>query len=83
MHMYLEYHSVPPLVGIGTPTPNPSPASECALPPGTKGGGGGGGTRSPAYEGVGEFQCGRLERKLSTLSSQCLVSNTAKLLHNL
>ncbi len=30
VHIYLEYHSVCPLVGIGTPTP--SPASECASP---------------------------------------------------
>ncbi len=35
VHIYLEYHSVCPLVRIGTPTP--SPPSECAPPPGTKG----------------------------------------------
>ncbi len=38
VHIYLEYLSVCPLVGIGTPLP-PSPASEYAPPPpGTKGG---------------------------------------------
>jgi hypothetical protein len=38
--IYIEHHSVCPLVGIGTPPP--LAASECALPPpGPKGGGGG------------------------------------------
>ncbi len=32
VHIYLEYHSVCPLVGIGTP-PTPSPASERVGPP--------------------------------------------------
>jgi hypothetical protein len=41
--VYLEYHSVCPLDGIGTP----SPASECASPAGT---------HSPACKGVGESQ---------------------------
>jgi hypothetical protein len=49
-------HNVSPLVGIGTPLS----ASDCASP-GTKGGGG---THSPACEGVGESQFGRLGRKL-------------------
>jgi hypothetical protein len=53
VHVYLEYHSLCPLVGIGTP----SPASECASPRGT---------HSPACEGVGEFQFGRLERITNT-----------------
>jgi hypothetical protein len=47
MYEYLEYHSVCPLVRIGTPS-TPSPASECARPPGTKGG-----TYSAAGEAVG------------------------------
>jgi hypothetical protein len=34
---------------FNVPCPNPSPASECALPPGTKGGW----TQSPACEGWG------------------------------
>jgi hypothetical protein len=37
---YKEYHSVCPLVGIGTPLPPLSPAS-VPLPPKPKGGGGG------------------------------------------
>ncbi len=52
-----------PLVGIGTPHPS-SPASEWALPPEPKVG-----THSPACEGMGESQFGRLERKLSILST--------------
>ncbi len=41
VHIYKEYHSVCPLVGIGTlPSPLSPLASECAPPPGTKGGGG-------------------------------------------
>jgi hypothetical protein len=42
VHIYKEYHSVCPLVGIGAlPSPNPSLASECAPPPQNRGGGGG------------------------------------------
>ncbi len=37
VHIYLEYHSVCPLVWIGTH--NPSPVCECALPSELKGGG--------------------------------------------
>ncbi len=56
-----EYHSVCPLVGIGTlPTPL-SPAS-VPLPPEP-----GGGAHSPAGEGLGESQFRRLEKKVSTL----------------
>jgi hypothetical protein len=48
VHVYLEYHSVRPLVWIGTPPPPiQSPASECV--PWTNGRG----THSPAGEGVG------------------------------
>ncbi len=60
----IEYHSVCSPVGIGT-SHIPSPASESVLPPESKGGGGAG----PAGEGVGESQLGRLEKKLSTLST--------------
>ncbi len=41
------------------PAPNPSPAGEC-VPPLIPGGGG---ARSPAGEGMGESQFGRLEKK--------------------
>jgi hypothetical protein len=51
-HKDLEYHSVCPLVRIGTPH-SPSPASVW-VPPGTKGWG----AHSPAGEGVGVFQFG-------------------------
>jgi hypothetical protein len=59
-----RYHSVCPLVGIGTPPlppasgqgPHPHPP-----PPGTKGG-----AHSPAGEGLGEFQFRRLEKRPST-----------------
>jgi hypothetical protein len=63
VHIYKEYHSVCPLVGIGTLPPTPSLASECAPPPGTKGGG----AHTRAGEGLGESQFQRLEEKLSTL----------------
>jgi hypothetical protein len=52
-HICLEYHSVCPLVRIGTPTP--SPASECVPPPEPKGGGG---THSTAGEGVSIWTTG-------------------------
>jgi hypothetical protein len=48
VHIYLEYHSVCPLVRIGTPHPL-SRKRECYLPDPT----GGGGTYSPAGEGAG------------------------------
>jgi hypothetical protein len=48
--MYLEYHSVYPLVRIGTPPPTPS-----SLPSEPKGG-----THSSGGEGVGGSQFGRL-----------------------
>ncbi len=48
VHIYKEYHSVCPLVGIGT-LPPPSHASECAPPPQAKGGR----AHSPAGEGWG------------------------------
>jgi hypothetical protein len=44
---YIEYHSVSPLVGIGT-LPPPSLASECGPSPGN-----GGGAHSLAGEGLG------------------------------
>jgi hypothetical protein len=56
IHIYLKYHSVCPLVRIGTP---PSVASEF-VPPEPKGG-----THSPADEGVVGSQFGRLEKSLA------------------
>jgi hypothetical protein len=66
VHIYKEYHSVCPLVGIGT-FPTPSLASECAPPPGTKGGG----AHSPAGEGL--FR--RLEKSLALMPTLWLHSN--------
>jgi hypothetical protein len=61
VRIFKEYHSVCPLVGIGTlPTPL-SPAS-VPLPQN-----GGGGAHSPAGKGLGESQFRRLEKKLITL----------------
>jgi hypothetical protein len=37
VHIYLEYHNICLLAGIGPPPPTPSPASKFAPPPGTKG----------------------------------------------
>ncbi len=65
VNIYIEYHSVCPRVGIGTPLPHLPPASE-HLPPEQKGGG-----HSPVGEGVGESQFRRLKKKLSTRSTQC------------
>jgi hypothetical protein len=56
-------HCVCPLVGIGTPPPHPLSRKRVSFPPEPKGG------VVPACEGVGESQFGRLERKLSTLST--------------
>ncbi len=50
-------------------SPTPSPASECAPSPGTKGGG----AHPPSGEGVGESQFRRLEKKLNTLSTLCIL----------
>jgi hypothetical protein len=50
-------------------SPNPSLASECAPPPEPKGGG----AHSPAGEGLGEPQFRRLEKKLSTLPTLCIL----------
>ncbi len=66
-YIYKEYHSLCPLVGIGTP-PTPSLASESAPPPPpTKGGG----RTPPRPRGWGESQFRRLEYKLSTLPTLC------------
>ncbi len=66
VHLYIEYHSVCPLVGIGTPLPFQPQA--IVPPPGTKGGGGYT-IHSPAgEEGVGESRVRRLEKKLSAYS---------------
>ncbi len=64
LHIYLEYNSVCPLVGIGTPPPpHPLSSKRVCPPPGTWGG-----THSPACEGMGESQFGRLERELHKVS---------------
>jgi hypothetical protein len=65
VHIYLEYLSVSPLVGIGTPPLPLSRKQVCTPPPEPKGGG----ANSPAVEGVGESQFGRLEKRPSTLST--------------
>jgi len=49
---------------------SPPLSQASVLPPGTKGGG-----HSPGGEGMWESQFGRLERKLSTLSSLCMHSS--------
>jgi hypothetical protein len=59
------------LVGIVTPPPTHSPANECTSPRNQRVGGWEGDTHSPACDVVGESQFGRLERKLSTLSTLC------------
>jgi hypothetical protein len=48
--------------------PNPSPASACVPPPEQKGG-----ANSVQVRGGGESQCGRLEKKPSTLSTLWIV----------
>ncbi len=65
VHMCLEYHSICPLVRIGTPYPlsckrvfTPSLAPKE-------------GVHLPAGEGVGESQFGRLEKKPGTISTLC------------
>jgi hypothetical protein len=78
VHTYKEYHSVCPLVGIGTLPPPLSPAS-VPLPPERKGGGGGGEAHSRAGEGLGESQFQRLEEKLGTLPT--LWRSISKLWH--
>jgi hypothetical protein len=62
VRIYEEYHSVCPLVGLGTLPTSLSPAS-VPLPQNR----GGGGAHSPAGEGLGESQFRRLQKKLSTL----------------
>ncbi len=59
-NIYIEYHSVCPLVRIVTP-PTRLPQASVPLPMET----GEGGTHSPACEGLGESQFRRLEKKLA------------------
>ncbi len=60
VHIYVEYHSVCPIVDTGNPSPpTSSPTSECVRVPLKEQNEGG--TNSPAGEGVGESQFGRLE----------------------
>jgi hypothetical protein len=61
----VNYHSVCPLVGIGTLPTTPSLASGCAPPRRT--GGLGGWAHSPAGEGLGESQSKSDDKKLRTL----------------
>jgi hypothetical protein len=91
----LEYHSVCPLVRIGTPHPlsnwDPPPPLELGPPshplsrkrvrhsPGTRGAGGGG-THLLAGEGVGASQFERLEKKPSTLSTLCFKCTISRIL---
>jgi hypothetical protein len=63
VHIYKEYHSVCPLVGIGS-----LPTRLCPSPQNR---GGGGEAHSPACEGLGESQFQRLEKKLSTRATLC------------
>ncbi len=65
VHIYQEYYNVCPLVRIGTHHPHLPQAS--VPPPEPQGVG----IHSPAGEGVGESQFGRLEKKPSTLSTLC------------
>ncbi len=68
--MYVEHHSVCPIVHsseLGLPQPL-SRKRMFPPPPGPKGGGGG--AHSPAVKGVGESQFRRLEKKLNTLPTQ-------------
>ncbi len=61
VRIFTEYHSVRPLVGIGT-LPRPLTPASVPLPPcRTKGAG----AHSPAGEGLGESQFRRLEKSLS------------------
>jgi hypothetical protein len=64
VHIYLEYHSVCPLRG----SLHPALLQASVSPRNQKGG-----THSPAGEGVGESQFGRLEKKPSILSTLCLL----------
>ncbi len=63
VHIYKEYHSVCPFVGIGT---LPSPLSPASVPPQNQRGEG---AHSPAGEGLGESQFRRMEKKHSTLTT--------------
>jgi hypothetical protein len=54
-------------------SPNSSLVSECAVPLPPEPGGGGGGAHSSACEGLGESQFRRLQKKLSTLPTLCLI----------
>ncbi len=72
VRVYKEYHSVCPLVGIGT-LPTPLSQRMCPFPPEP----GGGGAHSPACEGLGESLFRRLEKSLALcLYSVVLSLNT-------
>ncbi len=67
VHIYLEYHSVCPLVRIGTPTPS-LPLASGPPSPDPKGGGG----VHIRLRGRRQSQFRRLKKKHSTLSTQCM-----------
>jgi hypothetical protein len=74
LRRYLEYHSVCPLFGIGTP--HPSPAVRVPyIPPEPKGER----THSAAGEGVGESQFGRLEKSLGSGSATLFLNQKTDL----
>jgi hypothetical protein len=62
-YLYIEYHSVRPLVDLGLPQPLSRKQVCPPPPPGPKGGGG----APPLRLEVGESQFRRLEKKLSPL----------------
>jgi hypothetical protein len=74
VHIYKEYSSVCPLVGIGT---LPTPLSPVSVPLTLETKGGGGDAHLPAGKGLGESHIRRLEKKLSTLPT-LLVQSVAK-----
>ncbi len=69
VHNYKEYHSVCPLVRIGTPPPPFSPASVQCPSPRTKGGRGG---SLACGRGGGRVPISTTGEKLCTLPSLCL-----------
>ncbi len=74
LYLYTEYHSVCPLVGIGTP-PTPLPQASVPLHLNERLWGGGG-AHTPAGEGLGEAQYRRREKKLSTMPTLCVCDYT-------
>jgi hypothetical protein len=65
VHIFIEYHCVCPLVGIGT---LPTSLSQASVPLPAEPGGGG---KLARGEGLGESQFRRIEKKLRTLPTLC------------